>query len=643
MGVPPFLRSTLGGVTVRVLPILLLASAAFPVDQASASEVLKFGAAPSWVRPQAIPAAKATEAPISLLLSDQQIAFERGKTSTYSEGAIKIENSQGLAAGNLALVWDPSTETVTVNKLQIRRGNQVIDVLAAGQSFTTLRRETNLDAAMLDGTLTATIQPEGLQVGDIIDLATTTERSDPVLKGHVESMFATWGVLPIRSAHAVLRWPNDVHLQFRGTPNLPPAQKSTSAGTNVLDLSAENVEPLVPPKGAPARFKIGRLAEATDFASWADLADLMIPLYRDASVIPASGPLHDEVEKIRAASTEPKVRAQAALSLVQDRVRYVALLMGQGGYVPASAETTWSRRFGDCKAKTALLIAILHSLGIQAEPVLAQASLGDMIADRLPMIGLFNHVLVRAHVGAKDYWLDGTRTGDTDLDSIEVPDFGWGLPIVAGSKLVQMVPAPLAVPSLERHVGIDASGGVYAAAPITIDEIYRGDSAVAMNAAYSAVTGAQREQALHDEAKSFFDDFGSGSSSVEFDQKKREFHMSIKGTAKLNWKDGWFYVPTASIGFDPDSIGQLARSTMCRWRSTIRVTPRTKRRSGYRRGSPQSEARLSSPRDAGGRRICSDGNGQRRRYYRQLERAQHRARSALQRGVGSSSSPSHSR
>src|SRR5207245_7674926 len=40
-----------------------------------------------------------------------------------------------------------------------------------------------------------------------------------------------------------------------------------------------------------------------------------------------------------------------------------------GGLVPASAETTWSRRFGDCKAKTALLLAILHEFGIEAEPV----------------------------------------------------------------------------------------------------------------------------------------------------------------------------------------------------------------------------------------------------------------------------------
>jgi tetratricopeptide (TPR) repeat protein len=184
--------------------------------------------------------------------------------------------------------------------------------------------------------------------------------------------------------------------------------------------------------------------------------------------------------------------------------------------------------------------------------VLVQASLGDMIADRLPMIGLFNHVLVRAHIGARDYWLDGTRAGDSDLDSIEMPDFGWGLPILADSKLVRMVPAPLAMPSLERHVGVDASGGVYAPATITIDETYRGDSAVGMNAAYSAVTGPQRDQALHDEAKGFFDDFSTDSSSIQFDQKKREFHISIKGTAKLNWKDGWFYVPTSSIAFDPD-------------------------------------------------------------------------------------------
>ena len=73
---------------------------------------------------------------------------------------------------------------------------------------------------------------------------------------------------------------------------------------------------------------------------------------------------------------------------MQERVRYVALLMGQGGYVPAAAETNSSRRYGDCKAKTALLLAILHELGIAAEPVVVNAVAGDMVADRLPSIGM---------------------------------------------------------------------------------------------------------------------------------------------------------------------------------------------------------------------------------------------------------------
>jgi tetratricopeptide (TPR) repeat protein len=531
---------------------ILLAGAALWAQPAMAADALKFGAPPAWVRPQPIPAAKSSEAPIALLLNDQQVALEHGKVTAFTEAALKIENDQGLAAGNLAVVWQPATDTVTVNKLQIRRGDKVIDVLAGGQTFTVLRRETNLEAATLDGTLTATLQPEGLQVGDIIDLATTIEHSDPVLKGHVETMFGAWDGLPIQAAHAALSWPSDIHLYVRQTPNLPAAQRSLSKGVNLLELSSANVEPLIDPKGAPQRFRIGRLAEATDFASWSDLANLFIPLFRNASAMPASGPLHDELEHIRTASADPKTRAQLALALVQDRVRYVALLMGQGGYVPAAAETTWSRRFGDCKAKTALLLGILHSLGIEAEPVLVQAKLGDMIADRSPMIDLFNHVLVRAHIGAKTYYLDGTRSGDTDLDSIEVPDFGWGLPLVEHAELVHMVPKPLDQPRVERRVNIDASAGVYTAAPVVIDEIYRGDSAVAFNTLYSAVTAQQRDEALHDKAKGYFDDFTVSTSSIKFDKAKRELDLTIRGTAKLNWKDGWFYIPTSSIAFDPD-------------------------------------------------------------------------------------------
>jgi len=504
------------------------------------------------VVPKSVPVTKPTGAPINVILSNAQINVEPGKVTTYNEAAVKIQNPQGLAAGNLSLSWQPATDTVTVNKIQIRRGDQVIDVLKSGQTFTVLRRETNLEAAMLDGTLTANIQPEGLQEGDIIEFATTTEHVDPVLKGHVEALFGSWNVTPVESAYARLTWPSGLKLNLRKSSALPDGQTSSTGGKSVFELAATHIEPLVPPSGAPVRFKVGRLIEASDYSSWADLANLMAPLYRDAAIIPTSGPLHDEVERIRGSSADPKRRAEQALALVQDRVRYVALLMGQGGYVPATAETTWSRRFGDCKAKTALLLAALHALGIEAEPVLVQIKGGDMIGDRLPILALFNHVLVRAHIAGKAYWLDGTRAGDTALDDIPVPDFGWGLPLARNAQLVRIVPPPLTAPDSNRRIEVDATSGLLGPVQISIAQTYHGDSAIGLNAIYAQMTGAQRDQMLSEDAKRYFDTFSLTASALQFDKARRDLIVTTKGSARLGWKDGWLYVPGASIAFNPD-------------------------------------------------------------------------------------------
>src|SRR6202012_176033 len=100
--------------------------------------------------------------------------------------------------------------------------------------------------------------------------------------------------------------------------------------------------------------------------------------------------------------------------------------MDDGGYVPAAADQTWKRRYGDCKGKTALLLALLHGLGIEAEPVLVNSRMGDMLADSLPQLGAFDHVLVRAHINGHVYWLDGTHSGDRTLADLGSSVFHYG-------------------------------------------------------------------------------------------------------------------------------------------------------------------------------------------------------------------------
>ncbi|HZU50864.1 MAG TPA: tetratricopeptide repeat protein [Sphingomicrobium sp.] len=519
-----------------------------------AADALKFGSAPDWIVPQSVPVApdKTKDLPAALLLHDQQTLFEPGKISTYSKVAFKIQKPEGLAAGNLSLSWNPATDTITVHRLEIRRGSQAIDVLASGQKFTTMRRETDLDLATLDGVLTANIQPEGLQEGDIVVLETTDEHADPVLKGHVETTFASWADAQIALAHARLTWPSNLAVRIQKTGELPSPLQVSAGNRRTYDLTMHDTEPVIAPKGAPVRFAVGRMGEATDFRSWSEAAALMKPLYDEAAIVPPSGPLRDEVESIRKSSADPVKRAEQALALVQNRVRYVALLMGQGGYVPASAETTWSRRFGDCKAKTALILAILHELQIPAEAVMVNTKIGDAIGERLPMIGLFNHVLVRAHIGSKDYWLDGTRTGDSNLAEIEIPNFGWGLPLVPDASLVHLVPAPYKVAQFETAIDVDARGGAFAPATIKISSTYRDDAATYLNSVNAQLSSAQRDQWLHQDAEKYFDAFTPTASNITFDKTEHTLTIVENGSAKLNWREGWLYVPGTSVAYNPD-------------------------------------------------------------------------------------------
>ena len=513
------------------------------------------GPAPPWVKPvnPSSPSAIADEAPVRILLSDQQIALERGRQTVYSETSLKIQTPQGLAAGNISLPWRPETDVLTVHKLLIRRGDQTIDVLKSGQTFTVLRREQNLESATLDGVLTANIQPEGLQVGDTLELAMSVSSSDPTFKGHVEQIAGTWNGFPMGRAHLRIQWPASLAARLRHTASLPALKPTKTGDTFTVELSLDNVEPIIPPRGAPPRYSIGRLVEVTDFTSWADLGALMAPLYEKAAAIPAQGPLKSELERIQSLSADPKLRAEAALALVQDKVRYVALVMGSGGYVPADAETTWARRYGDCKGKTALLLALLHGLGIEAEPVAVNTTFGDGLDARLPMAALFDHVLVRATIAGRTYWLDGTRTGDTSLDRLITPNFGWGLPLLArDAALVRMVPTPLETPTHDVSIRIDASSGISAPAPATVETILRGDDAIRTNIALTNLVGGARDRALKDYWKGEYDFIDVKIATASFDQKMGELRLSMAGEAKLDWTNGNYETDGTNVGYKAD-------------------------------------------------------------------------------------------
>ena len=146
--------------SIAAFGIVLLAHRALAADQP------RYEPPPAWAKPLEIPRPPVGDSGSTrFLLEDVQDKFGPDGVDTYWELAERIEAPQGLAnVGNIAFDWNPDTETLLIHRLRILRGGQVIDLLADGQKFIVLRRENKLEYAMLDGTLTAAVEPEGLQV-----------------------------------------------------------------------------------------------------------------------------------------------------------------------------------------------------------------------------------------------------------------------------------------------------------------------------------------------------------------------------------------------------------------------------------------------------------------------------------------------
>jgi hypothetical protein len=407
----------------------------------------------------------------------------------------------------------------------------------ASTKFEVLRREGHLENAALNGQLTAALQVPGLQVGDEVEFAATVRQKDLTLGDHSVG-FVQLPMMEMPGAfRARLLWPASRRLTWRATSDVPALQETLRDGQKEVVYDLRDPSAVILASGAPARINLRRFVEYSDFTSWREVSGRLWPLYEQASALPTTTPIRDEISRIATATTDPVRRAEAALQLVQDRIRYVYVGLNGGNFRPATVEETWTRRFGDCKAKTALLLAVLAELGIQAEPVLVDSQGGDGANERLPSPRLFDHVVVRARIGGVVHWLDGTRSGDRSLSALLPPMYRWVLPLRAGGADMEAVPSTVPrVPQSITVLEIDARAGFEGRVPVKVDLILRGDEAHSIRNALAAMSSGDAERAIKTNLTERDGWIESDTASWRFDEQSAVLRLSVTGTAKPEWE-----------------------------------------------------------------------------------------------------------
>ncbi len=130
---------------------------------------------------------------------------------------------------------------------------------------------------------------------------------------------------------------------------------------------------------------------AASLASYDDFAHAYAPLVLDKIV--ATDAIKKQADTITTGISDPREQARALYEWVSQHVRYVAIELGAGGFVPHDPDWTLTNAYGDSMDQAVLFASLLKAKNIPAQPVLISTAARYQFA-AVPAMSDFNHMIV---------------------------------------------------------------------------------------------------------------------------------------------------------------------------------------------------------------------------------------------------------
>ena len=289
----------------------------------------------------------------------------------------------------------------------------------------------------------------GLEIGDVVELeySLVPRRRSTPYNGYFGELVLFAGRGPEQLKRYVLIAPAAQKL-FVHAEKIAPASVSARNGSQIFIWESRAVAALPREPRSPGVTEISPYVHVSTMGDWKQLGSWYADLIRPQFALDQS--LKDELLRITNGLHTDKEKVSAIQEFVLRSTHYVALEFGIYSYKPYPVTQIYARRFGDCKDKASLMIALLRAAGIEAEIALVRTrSLGD-VAIEPASIAVFNHAIV--YVPKYDLWLDGTA----EYAGRELPLEDQGalsLTVsLSGAAQIRHIPMSRAADNYTRHV-----------------------------------------------------------------------------------------------------------------------------------------------------------------------------------------------
>lgn len=235
------------------------------------------------------------------------------------------------------------------------------------------------------------------------------------------AFFPRWQIQQYRQSveqsRFVIRLPREIPLYYKALntevkPQLLEGEKEIRYSWDARGLKAVQEEPFSPPSSevlpnlltAAGRFQVEEYMGS--MSDWRAFGAFVGQLFEGRDALPPG--IAAEVRQLVAGAGADAEKLEVLYRYLQENMRYVSVQLGIGGWQPFDAQYVAENKYGDCKALSNFMKALLREAGITAYPVLIANGQAAYEVEEKFTYPLFNHAIL--YVPSEDMWLECTST-----------------------------------------------------------------------------------------------------------------------------------------------------------------------------------------------------------------------------------------
>lgn len=340
---------------------------------------------------------------LTLLLDEAEyIVDDEGGTRSKERLMLYVVSEAGVeGASEVRAPWQPwHGERPTIEGRVITREGVVHTMDQAAVVEVPAGEEADIfsDGRILRAPLPA------VAAGSVIEYVISRKSRHPIAGAGTAVHYSFGGFAPVERTRVTIDAPLTSALRFINKTGIVPRIEEKDGRRHTVYESARiegerEIDAYVPYDVATQPY----LAFSTG-TSWQEIATNYSAIV-DKQI--ADNELQKMVRTAVGNSTDRKEVVTRLLAAIQKDIRYAGIEIGEGSIVPRTPRQVLANKYGDCKDKAALLVAMLRIAGFPASVALLRAGSGFDVSAELPGLGHFNHAIVVVE-GTPAIWVDPT-------------------------------------------------------------------------------------------------------------------------------------------------------------------------------------------------------------------------------------------